>query len=162
MTMQPNTLRCPQCNGEMSMTPLGSIEGEEHGLHMKIDGMPAMQCPNGHKCFVAPTFPAKLLDELLAAPQLVPLEAAAQRGLLRRRYCCTVCGDALDSHGSGRVEATRTVELEGVARFGVEIDLPSYRCPSCTREYVEPRDAMVNDLMKASARAFRSAEIAPG
>ena len=57
--MQPNTQRCPQCEAEMTMTPLGPIEGEEHGVHMKIDGMPAMQCPNGHKCFVAPTFPAE-------------------------------------------------------------------------------------------------------
>ena len=160
--MQPNTLRCPQCNGEMTMTPLGPIEGEEHGVHMKIEGMPAMQCANGHKCFVAPTFPVKLLDELLAAPQLVPLDAAAERGFLRKRYRCTACDAVLDSHGSGRVEATRSVEIEGLARFGVEIDLPSYRCPSCTRDYVEPHDTMVNDLMKASAHAFRSAKIAPG
>jgi DNA-directed RNA polymerase subunit RPC12/RpoP len=160
--MQPNTLRCPQCGSEMTMMPLGPIEGEEHGVHMKIEGMPAMLCPNGHKCFVAPTFPAKLLDELLAAPKLVPLDAAGQRGFLRRRYCCTVCGEALESHGSGRVEATRSVDFEGLDRFGVEIDLPSYRCPSCAREYVEPHDAMVNDLMKASARAFRSAQLGPG
>ena len=157
--MQPNTLRCPQCNGEMTMAPLGPIEGEEHGVHMKIEGMPAMQCANGHKCFVAPTFPSKLLDELLAEPKLVPLDAAAQRGFLRRRYCCTVCGEALESHGSGRVEATHSVELAGLNRFGVEIDLPSYRCPSCSREYVEPLDTMVSDLMKASAHAFRSAHI---
>jgi hypothetical protein len=157
--MQPNTQRCPQCEAEMTMTPLGPIEGEEHGVHMKIDGMPAMQCPNGHKCFVAPTFPAKLLDQLLASPPLVPLEAAAEKGLLRRRYCCTVCGEALDSHATRRVEATRSVELDGLDRFGVEVDLPSYRCPSCAREYVEPLDTMVNDLMKASAHAFRSAHI---
>jgi hypothetical protein len=160
--MQPNTLQCPQCEAEMTMTPLSTIEGEEHGVHMKIEGMPAMQCPNGHKRFVAPTFPEKLLDELLAAPPLVPLDAAVERGLLRRRYRCTACDAVLDSSGSGRVEATRSVEIEGLARFGVEIDLPSYRCPSCTREYVEPRDTMINDLMKASARAFRSAHIAPG
>ncbi|HEY6511390.1 MAG TPA: hypothetical protein VI032_05395 [Burkholderiaceae bacterium] len=159
--MQPNTLRCPQCKSDMTMTPLGPIEGEEHGVHLKIEGMPAMQCPNGHKYFVAATFPSQLLDQLLAAPQLVPLDAAKERGFLRRRYCCTVCGDALAPHGSNRVEATRSVELAGLARFGVEIDLPSYRCPSCAREYVEPLDTMVNDLMRASARAFRSADIAP-
>jgi hypothetical protein len=146
----------------MTLTPLGPIEGEEHGVHMKIDGMPAMQCPKGHKRFVAPTFPMSLLDDLLADPRLVPLDAAEQRGFLRRRYCCTVCGEALESQGSGRVEASHSVELAGLERFGVEIDLPSYRCPSCAREYVEPRDTMVNDLMKASAHAFRSAQLAPG
>lgn len=160
--METDTQRCPQCGSEMTLTPLGPIEGAQHDVHVKIEGMPAMQCPNGHKRFVAPAFPVKLLDQLLAAPRLVPLDAAALRGFLRRRYCCTVCGEALDPHGSGRIEATHSVELAGLARFGVEIDLPSYRCPSCAREYVEPHDTMVDDLMKASAHAFRSAQIAPG
>jgi hypothetical protein len=162
MAMQANTRRCTKCEGEMTMTPLGPIEGEEHGVHMKIEGMPALQCANGHKRFVAPTFPVKFLDELLATPPLLPLDAAAERGFLRRRFCCPACGEVLDPDGSGRVETVRSVEFEGLDRIGVEIGLPSYRCPSCAQEYVEPHAAMVNDLMKASVRAFRSAEIAPG
>jgi hypothetical protein len=161
--MEPYVLRCRQCEGEMTMGHLGPIEGEEHGVHLKIEGMPAMQCAKGHKRFVAPTFPMKLLDELLADPQLAPLEPAEEKGLLRRRFCCPACSAVLDSHGNGRVETVlRSIELEGLARFGVRIDLPTYRCPSCGHEYVEPRETMVTDLMKASAHAFRSAEIAPG
>ena len=160
----PTTLRCNQCNGEMALTLLEPIEGEEHGLHMKIEGLSALQCPNGHKRFVEPEFPSRFIDELLATPQLVPLAAAEKKGLLRRRYGCPACGQALDPtlHDSGRVEADRSLEFEGFSRFGVHVDLPAYRCPSCARECVEPHDTMVSDLMKASAHAFRAAQIAPG
>jgi hypothetical protein len=160
--MPATTQRCPECDAEMTLRPLGPIEGEEHGLHMKIEGMPALQCPNGHMHFVAPTFPGDLLDRLLAAPPLVPLDGAAEKGFFRKHYCCPACGEALNREGSGRVEATRAVELAGLDRFGVEVDLPSFRCAACGHECVEPHETLVGDLMKASAHAFRSAHLAPG
>jgi hypothetical protein len=129
---------------------------------MKIEGLPALQCANGHARFVEPGFPTKLLDGLLADPPLVPLDGAGIKGLLRRRYCCPACGEALDTHDAGRVEAERSMAFDGVSRFGVHVDLPSYHCASCGHECVEPLDTMVSDLMKASAHAFRSAHIAPG
>lgn len=158
----PDTLRCTQCDSEMRLTLLGPIEGEEHGLHLKIEGLPALQCANGHTRFVAPAFPAKFLDELLANPRLVPLDAAGMKGLLRRRYCCPACGETLDTHDAGRVEADRSMAFDGMSRFGVHVDLPSYHCASCGHECVEPQDALVSDLMQASAHAFRAAHIAPG
>lgn len=161
--MEPYVLRCKQCEGEMTMGRLGPIEGTEHGVHLKIEGMPAMQCAKGHKRFVAPTFPMKLLDALLADPQLLPLDPAKEKGLLRHHYCCPACGAVLDSRGNGGVEKVlRSIGLEGLDRFEVQIDLHTYRCGSCAQDYVEPRDTMVTDLMKASAHAFRSAAIAPG
>jgi hypothetical protein len=158
----PDMLRCTQCDGEMRLTLLGPIEGEEHGVHMKIEGLPALQCSNGHVRFVAPGFPGKFLDELLAEPRLVPLDAAAMKGLLRRRYCCPACGETLDTHETKRVEADRAMTFDGMAPFGVHVDLPAYHCASCGHECVEPTDAMASDLMKASAHAFRAAHIAAG
>jgi predicted RNA-binding Zn-ribbon protein involved in translation (DUF1610 family) len=157
-----DTLRCTRCDSEMTLKLLGPIEGEEHGLHMKIEGLPALQCANGHTRFVAPGFPSKFLDELLADPRLVPLDAATMKGLLRRRYCCPACGETLDTHEARRVEAERSMALEGTASIGVHVDLPSYRCASCGHESVEPRDVLVSDLMNASAHAFKAAHIAPG
>lgn len=155
-------LRCKQCDGEMTLTPLPPIEGEEHGLHMKIDGLPALRCTNGHTRFVAPAFPSKFLDRLLSAPDLVPLDAAAEKGFLRKRFCCPACGQVLDTQGAGRVQAEHSMSVDGVAPFAVHVDLPAYRCAACGHECVEPRDTLVSDLMRASAHAFRSAHIAPG
>jgi hypothetical protein len=156
-------LRCPQCKGEMTLTPLEPIEGEEHGVQLRIEAMPALQCANGHRRFAAPGFAAQLLDELLAGPPLVAAGAAQEKGFLRKRLCCPECGTVLDAQGrSSRLAADRSVGIEGMAPFDVHVELPSCRCSSCGHELVEPQDAMLNDLMKASAQAFRSAHIAPG
>jgi transcription elongation factor Elf1 len=158
--MQINTMRCKECKGEMSLRALEPIDGEQHGVHMRIEGMPAMQCAEGHKRFVAPEFAVKMLEALMADP-LVPLDGAKEKGLLKKRYCCPGCGQELASGGDARVEAKRVLEMQGLEPFGVQVALPKYRCPSCGRESVEPRDALVDDLMKASVQAFRAAEVAP-
>jgi hypothetical protein len=155
-------LRCTQCDAEMTLTPLPPIEGEEHGLHMTIDGLPALRCANGHTRFVAPTFPSAFLDQLLSEPELVPLDSAAEKGFLRKRYCCPACGTALDTTAARRVHADHSLPVEGQRPVAVHVDLPAYRCASCGHECVEPRDAVVSDLMRASAHAYRSAHIAPG
>jgi len=157
--MELNQMRCKECKGLMSLRALQPIDGEQRGVHMRIEGMPAMQCAEGHKRFVAPEFAVKMMEALLADP-LVPLEGAAQKGLLKKRYCCPGCGQEL-AGDNGRVEAKRVLEMKGLDAFGVQVDLPKYRCAGCGRESVEPRDAMVDDLMKASVQAFRAAQVAP-
>src|SRR5688500_10964063 len=102
-------LRCTPCDAEMTLMPLPPIDGEEHGLHMQIDGLPALRCANGHTRFVAPTFPSTFLDQLLSAPDLVALDSAAQKGFLRKRYCCPSCGEVLDTHDAGRVHADHSM-----------------------------------------------------
>jgi len=161
MTMA-QVLRCKDCDGELTLAPLPPIDGEEHGLHMKIDGLPALRCANGHTRFVAAAFPSKFLDRLLSAPDLVPLDSATEKGFLRKRYCCPACGNALDTTHAGRVEAEHSITFDGLRPIAVHVDLPSYRCTACGHECVEPRDTMVSDLMRASAHAFRSARIVPG
>lgn len=155
-------LRCTQCDAEMTLTPLPTIEGEEHGLHMKIDGLPALRCANGHKRFAAPTFPSMLVDQLLSAPDLAPLDSAAEKGFLRKRYCCPSCNAVLDTRDAGRVHVDHSMAVDGLRPVAVHVELPAFRCAACGHECVEPRDAMVNDLMRASAHAYRSAQIAPG
>ncbi len=155
-------LRCKECDGEMTLTPLPPIEGEEHGLHMKIDGLPTLRCSNGHTRFVAPAFPSRFLDSLLSAPDLLPLEPAAEKGFLRKRYCCPACGETLDTQQARRVASEHSMPVDGMAPVAVHVDLPAYRCAACGHECVEPRETLVSDLMKASAHAFRAAQIAPG
>jgi hypothetical protein len=158
--MKVNTMRCKLCHGEMALRALDAMAGEEHGVRMSIEGMPAMQCPEGHKRFVAPDFAVKFLEALLAEDKLVPLEPAAQKGLLRKHACCPGCGAELPGNG-GRVEAKRVLELDGLNAFGVQLELPKFRCPGCGRESLPPQKSVLDGLMKASANAFRSAQVDP-
>jgi hypothetical protein len=158
--MKVNTMRCKVCHGEMALRALGALAGEEHGVRMHIEGMPAMQCPEGHKRFVAPDFAVKLMDALLSAEPLAPLDAAGQKGLLKKHYVCPKCGQALEGAG-GSVEAKRVLQLNGLEAFGVQVELPKLRCASCGQESVPPEKALADDLMKASVNASRAAEVEP-
>jgi hypothetical protein len=157
--MKVNTMRCKVCKGEMQLRALDPTAGEEHGVRMSIEGMPAMQCPEGHKRFVAPDFAVKMMQALLADEPLVPLDAAAQKGLLKKQYCCPKCGQALE--GAGGIEAKRVLQLNGLEAFGVQVELPKLRCRSCGQETVPPEKAVADGLMKASVQAFRAAEVEP-
>lgn len=160
--MTPNTNRCRVCEQEMTLQDLDRIEGVEHGVHLCIEHMPTMTCAQGHRRFVDPTFASAMLDALLSDGTdrpFVPLQPAGRRGLLRKRYTCPGCSAVLDGGSSGRVESHRVVEIDGLHPFDVQVDMPTYRCTACHTESVEPRDAVVEDLMKASAHAFRSARV---
>ncbi len=159
--MKLNEMRCNLCRGEMALRTLDPMAGEEHGVRMQIEGMPVMECPQGHKRFVAPDFAIKLMEALLDDDRLAPIGQASQKGLLRKRYCCPECGQELEQGANGRVEARRVLELKGCEAFGVLVELPKFRCPACAKESVPPGKAVVDDLMKASVHAFRAAHVTP-
>jgi hypothetical protein len=135
------------------------MDGEVHGVRMHIDGMPVMECPHGHKRLVTPDFAVKFMDALMQDADLMPLQPASQRGLLRKRYCCPACSRNLDDGAHSHVETKRVVELSGIDSFGVSLEVPKFRCTSCGREYVPPGEVVAGDLIKASANAFRSAAV---
>jgi hypothetical protein len=159
--MKMNTKRCQVCEREMSLHTLDPLEGEVHGVRLQIEGMPVMKCPQGHKRFVAPDFADRMMEALFQDDSLVPVDAAMQRGLLRKRYCCPACSKGLEGGENRRVEAKRVLELAGCGAFGVCVELPKFRCSACDREYVPPGAVVVDDLMKASVHAFRAAAVAP-
>lgn len=156
--MTPNISRCRLCEGDMALQDLERIEGEEHGVHLCIEHMPTMTCAKGHRRFVSPFFASAMIDALVAGP-LVPLDAAGRRGLLRRRYACPACGAELAEDDRGHAEARRTLEFDGLPPFDVRVDLSTFRCGACQHESIESRERLLDDLMRASARAFRSAEV---
>jgi len=158
--MRVNTMRCKVCKGETQLHALGAMAGEEQGVRLSIEGMPAMQCPEGHKRFVAPDFAVKMMQALLSDEPLAPLDAAAQKGLLKKKYCCPKCGQALEA-ADGSVAAKRVLQLTGLEAFGVQVELPKLRCASCGQETVPPEKAVADGLMKASVNAFRAAEVEP-
>ena len=159
--MQINTRRCMQCKGEMAMTALGPTTGEEQGVRMSIEGMPAMQCNEGHKRFIAPEFAVRMMESFLAAGPLAPLDAAAEKGLLRKRLHCPGCGAELTAPATDRAQAKRTVPLQGIDAFTVRVELPKYRCAGCGKESLPPGKTLNDGLMKASVQAFRAAQVTP-
>lgn len=159
--MQINTMRCTQCKGEMSPATLEPMAGEELGVRMRIEGMPAMRCAQGHKRFVAPEFAVRMMETFVSGEPLAPLDTAAEKGLLRKRLHCPGCGAELPAPAPERVEARRRIELKGLSPFDVRAEIPKYRCAGCGKESLPPGKAVNEGLMKASVAAFRTAAVAP-
>jgi DNA-directed RNA polymerase subunit RPC12/RpoP len=159
--MQINTRRCMQCKGEMAMTALGPTTGEEQGVRMTIAGMPAMQCAEGHKRFIAPEFAVRMMETFVAGEPLAALEPAAEKGLLRKRLHCPGCGAELAGPPAAQVRAERTVALKGLEAFAVKVEMPKYRCAGCGKESLPPGKTLNDGLMKASVQAFRAAQVTP-
>lgn len=159
--MELNTRRCMQCKGEMTMTVLDPIAGEDQGVGMRIERMPAMRCPDGHKRFVAPEFALRMMEAFVGGEPLAPLEAAAEKGLLRTRLHCPGCGAELAAPAAERIEARRAIALKGLEAFDVQVAIPKYRCAACGKESLPPAKAVNDRLMKASIQAFRAGQVAP-
>jgi hypothetical protein len=157
--MKLNMKRCHECDREMSLCTVRSTEGEANDVRVRIDGMPVMQCPAGHRRFIAPDFAIFLMDALVDGDRLLPIHPASQKGLLRKRYCCPACQRELAVDETDRAEASRLLELNGLDAFHVSVEMPKLRCSSCRCEYVPPGDVVADHLMKASARAFRAASV---
>jgi hypothetical protein len=157
--MQSTAVRCHLCDRRMSLRRLESMEGEVHGVRVQIEGLPVLECSAGHRRFVAPDFPAKLMGALLEDKGLVPDNPASQRGRQRKRYGCPECGRSPEGCGNRHIEARRVLEVNGRDAFGVRIELPRFHCAACGSEYVPPGETVVDDLITASTHAFRSAAV---
>jgi len=159
--MKLNTMRCKECRREMGLSLISALAGEESGVRIHIEDMPAMACAEGHRRFIAPEFAVKLMEALFKGDPLVSVERAAMKGILRKHCACPACGAALNPAEAGTAEAKRVLELGNSTAFGVTLVMPKYCCASCGKESVPPDAWLGNAFMKASARAFQAANVAP-
>ena len=155
------TTVCRQCNADTTPLRLGRLEGEEHGVHIVIEGLPALDCSNGHKRFPTPEFPLEFIQRMLGDESLVTAEPAVEKGLFRKRRLCPECGTELAGEPNGKSTHQATVDVPDSEAVSVELSLPVQHC-SCGREVTLPKTEVERGVMQAAANAFRSAEIPPG
>lgn len=136
------------------------MSGEEAGVRMRIDGMPALACAEGHRRFVVPDFAVKLMQALFDVEPFVPVAFAVQKGLLRKRYHCAACDRELEAETNNSIEAKHVVELKDTPAIAIRVEMPKFHCAACARDSVLPEKALGEALMKASVHAFRSAAVA--
>ena len=159
--MKINSMRCKACHQEMTLCRLTPMSGEDEGVRVAIDGMPAMQCGGGHRRFVAPEFAVEMMDNLLDDNALMRADAAIQKGLLRKRMCCPGCGTELAAVPADTVAARRLLDFPGLESFAVVIEIPKFHCGKCGRKCIAPVKTVVDRLMTAAANAFRAAQVTP-
>jgi len=152
---------CKQCGADLALARVEGMRGEEAGLSLSIEGMPAYSCVNGHKRFLTADFPMRLIDSLAKA-DTPDLPVAQKKGMLKKRYLCPGCGGELASEPGTHATLERSLSLKDSAAFSATLAVPLYHCSACGVSAMRPGDELSNALMKAAAQAFQSAEIPPG
>lgn len=156
MTTRP----CSLCHKEVAPITVDSMSGEEAGVRMRIEGMPALACAEGHRRFVVADFAVKLMQALFDVEPFVPVAFAVQKGLLRKRYHCAACDGNLDAVTGNGIEVKHVVELKNTPAIEIQVEMPKFHCAACGKDSVLPEKALGEALMKASVHAFRSAAVA--
>ena len=152
---------CKQCGADLALACLDAMRGEDAGVSVTIEGMPAYQCVQGHKRFLSADFPMQLIDRLVKS-DTPDFPVARKKGLLKKRYHCPGCDGELHSDAARHASVARSLELKGSAAFNASVAVPLYRCAGCGSEAMHPTEEMTNALMNAAAQAFRAAGIPPG
>ncbi|MDH4191887.1 MAG: hypothetical protein OEW21_17000 [Betaproteobacteria bacterium] len=153
---------CRQCGAEVALTRLPRAQGEDSGVRVEIEGMPAYLCARGHKRFLTPDFPLHLIEKLLNADGTFSAPHANKRGLIRKRYHCPGCGGDMPAESGRHASARHRIEFSDSATVDVALTLPLYRCARCEHDVLHPRQEVQRALMDAAASAFRSANVPPG
>jgi hypothetical protein len=156
------TTVCRQCNADTELKRLGRLEGEDSGIHIAIEGLPALDCTNGHTRFPTPEFPLQFIETMMNSDGLITAEPAVEKGLFRKRTYCPGCGKELPAEAGDTSSHQVQVTLPDSDPVAVELAVPVQRCAGCNQEITLPKSGVERGVMQAVANAFRSANIPPG
>lgn len=153
---------CRQCSADVTPMRLGRLEGADSGVTIVIEGLPALDCANGHKRFLTPEFPLEFIQRVLGCEELITAEPAVEKGLFRKHQHCPGCGKELAGEAGDQSRHTADVPVPDSEAVAVELALPVHCCSQCQQEVTLPKSDVERGVMQAVANAFRSAEIPPG
>lgn len=156
--MKPTT--CHQCHAETEITTVNFADGEADPLRIRLKEFPLRACPEGHRQFVRPDFPAELLRHLTEEDE-PELPAGKEKGLIMKKYLCESCGEALAPKPDHRHTFSLQIELDDLASFGVDLTMPVYKCSACGREQLHSLKEVRKLTPTAMAHAFEAARIPP-
>jgi hypothetical protein len=153
---------CRQCSADTRLTRIGRVEGEDSGVRIVIEGLPALDCANGHKRFPTPEFPLEFIERVMQSDGLITAEPAVEKGLFRKHAHCPGCGKELPAEYADTSSHKAEVPLPDNGPVAVELVVPLCHCPGCQQEITLPKSTVQRGVMQAMANAFRSADIPPG
>jgi DNA-directed RNA polymerase subunit RPC12/RpoP len=150
---------CKECGSETTVTTLSAFSGEEGPVRVTIDGMPAVVCANNHKRFVYADFAPMLLDFVADPEKVAPQPPAAKKGLIKKHYHCSGCGEELPADPTSESSRTLDATLKKAAPFRIAVRVALYKCEQCGREQVRSNDDLSENVVKAISHGFRAMDI---
>ena len=151
---------CNRCHAETEIKIIHVADGNADQLHICLKDFPLRACPEGHRQFVRPEFPAELLQQLTEEEE-PGLPAGEEKGLILKKYLCESCGEALEPKPDHRHTFSLEIKLDELDAFGVDLSMPVYRCSACGKEQLHSLKEVRKLTPAAMAQAFEAAEIPP-
>jgi len=145
----------------MSPIALDSFHGEEGGLKLTVNEMPALICAQGHKRFIHIEFAAQLMDLMMSPEVFSRIPCARQKGLFKKRYHCPRCDVELPESQTGHQKVEVVAELRKAEPFKVLVDVPVFRCGGCGKDSIRSVEEAGKLAFKATDRAYRWIDIHP-
>ena len=155
------TKPCSKCKGEMTTKVLDPFSGEEGGLRLTVNGMPALICEQGHKRFIHIEFAAQLMDLMVSPDTYSGIPNASKKGLFKKHFHCPGCGMELAESPSGHKHMEVVAEIKKADPFKVVIEVPVTRCNGCDKESIRSAEETGRLAFKAVEHAYRSIDIHP-
>lgn len=125
---------CPRCSGPCELNTLPSTSGEDGPLRLSVSRMPVFQCAKGHRVPVHGDFMLWLIQEIRARE--AQIAAGKEEGMLFKKHLCGACGKPLSSKPERRQAYPYELKYEDLKPFGIEIEMPLYKCTGCGREQI--------------------------
>lgn len=151
---------CAKCKGEMKAVQLEAFHGEDGGVKLTIQGMPAVACDQGHRRFLYPEFAALVMDFVNDPDHYDIAEQGVKKGLFRKHYHCPGCGKELPEAASAAKRVEHEAQIKHADPFKVGAEVPVFRC-GCGRESMHAREEVAHLAFKAIGHAYRSIDIHP-
>ena len=152
---------CSKCKGEMSAKTLDPFSGDEGGLSLTVNGMPALICEQGHKRFIHIEFAATLMDMIVNPESFSSIPSATKKGLFKKHYHCPHCGKELPESPTGHKKLEIAAEIKKAEPFKVVVEVQVIRCDGCDKESLHSAEETGKLAFKALDHAYRSIDIHP-
>lgn len=151
--------KCRQCSGELHAGTIDSMTGEEGTLKVTLSGFPIMVCERGHRHFMVPDFPLKLLKRVTGDDE-ASLPSGRKKGLLFKEYLCGKCGEKLGPEAHTKPFGF-DVGVDDFPKFRLQLSVPIYTCPACGHEQLRDREELRALTPVAMAQGFQAAGLRP-
>lgn len=152
---------CSKCQGEMTVSRLATFSGEEAGVKVTIQDMPAAVCGQGHKRFVYPLLAGLLMDMAMDQDNYKAVPSAVKKGLFTKHYHCPGCTMELPLAPTGHQSRELEAQFKHVDPFKVVVEFPVYRCSGCGKESIHSAEETGKLATSATGHAFRGTDIHP-
>ena len=126
--------RCARCSGACELKTLPSVSGEDGPLKLTVLELPVFACAKNHKTPVHRDFMLWVIQEIRARE--AQIAAGKEEGMIFKKHLCGDCGKELAPKPERRQAFPYELKYEDLAPFGLQIEMPLYKCTGCGKEQI--------------------------